>query len=89
MSTLPGDRRELRHWAGVQLPGEAPMTQPNLNEQQSAEHVNLSPYTMRNMRQAGRGPAFARLGGRVIYRRSDLDKWIAEHMVSTQDQQAA
>lgn len=42
------------------------------------ERRPFSENTLRIWRVEGRGPDFHRLGGRVRYRRSDLDKFIAE-----------
>lgn len=42
---------------------------------------NLSPRTLRNWRNRGVGPVYLRIGGRVVYRVSDLDAWLASHAV--------
>ena len=36
------------------------------------------PSTMAHMRSEGRGPAFLKIGGRVLYRGSDLNAWLEE-----------
>ena len=37
----------------------------------------LAPYsTLAHMRSEGRGPAFMKIGGRVLYRGSDLNAWL-------------
>lgn len=33
--------------------------------------------TLANWRSAGKGPAFFKVGGRVMYDDADLDKWLA------------
>ncbi|WP_457160579.1 helix-turn-helix transcriptional regulator [Mycobacteroides abscessus] len=43
----------------------------------AAEYANLSVATLRYYRQMGTGPKSGKLGRRVIYRKSDLDTWIA------------
>ncbi len=44
----------------------------------AAEYLGLSPATLEALRSRGGGPAFAKLGRRVVYRREDLDAWLAE-----------
>lgn len=37
----------------------------------------LAPYsTLAHMRSEGRGPAFLKVGGRVLYRGRDLNEWL-------------
>lgn len=50
-----------------------------LDERQAAYLAGLSPFTMRNMRQSGRGPRHVQLGRRVRYRRLDVELWIEKH----------
>jgi hypothetical protein len=43
------------------------------------EHYLIPPRTAQRWRAEGEGPPFVRLGRRrVIYRRSDVEKWLAE-----------
>lgn len=37
----------------------------------------VSPKTLEAWRVRGNGPAFCKAGRRVLYRRSDLDAWVA------------
>ena len=39
----------------------------------------MSPATLETLRIRGGGPAFVKLGARVVYQREDLDRWLAEH----------
>ncbi|MGC2941962.1 helix-turn-helix transcriptional regulator [Brevibacterium sp. FAM 24638] len=39
--------------------------------------------TLANWRATGTGPPFIRIGGRILYRRVDLDRWAAAHLVET------
>ena len=42
----------------------------------------IAPYsTMAHWRSEGRGPAYIKLGSRVAYRGSDLNRWLAERTV--------
>ena len=45
---------------------------------EAARYIGLSPSTLKRYRVAGGGPVYHRLGGRVRYRRDDLDEWAAE-----------
>ena len=45
----------------------------------AAEYLAVSPATLEALRSRGGGPAFAKLGRRVVYRREDLDAWLADH----------
>jgi hypothetical protein len=41
----------------------------------AADYLGLSPATLETLRTRGGGPAFAKLGRRVVYARKDLDRW--------------
>jgi hypothetical protein len=47
-----------------------------LTEQSAAETLHLSVKTLQAWRVRGFGPAFVRLGGRVLYRASSLQEFI-------------
>lgn len=55
-----------------------------LTPQQAAKYLHLSPRTLETMRTRGGGPPFAKYGdgrsARVVYRRCDLDAWIASRV---------
>ena len=44
----------------------------------AADLLGLKPQTLRKWRVTGGGPPYVRLGGRVAYRRADVDAWIAD-----------
>jgi predicted DNA-binding transcriptional regulator AlpA len=50
-----------------------------LDAQNAAKWVGLSASTLAKLRLTGNGPAYSKLGRRVVYRIDDLDKWIASH----------
>lgn len=53
-----------------------------LTTMEAAAYVRLSPRTLEGYRSRGTGPAYARSGGlRVVYRRADLDAWVASRAV--------
>jgi len=52
-----------------------------LTGKQLAEVLGIKPQTLRVWRWRGDGPPYIRFGGlhgRVIYRATDVDKWLAE-----------
>ena len=46
------------------------------NTKRAADYLGFSPDTLNRMRLTGDGPRYAKLGGRVIYDRSDIDAWV-------------
>jgi hypothetical protein len=53
-----------------------------LGEVGAAERLGLSPATLRKWRCQGRGPRFARLGRRILYRPADLDDFVLRNLVA-------
>ena len=53
----------------------APVMPRYLKTPDAAVHLGLSPRTLEKHRCYGTGPAFRKLGGRVVYAISDLDAW--------------
>ena len=43
-----------------------------------ARLTKTKPQTWRRRRWTGDSPRFVKLGNRVLYRRSDVDRWLAE-----------
>ena len=57
-----------------------------LTTREAAHYLGLSSRTLNRYRVSGDGPVFHRFGGRVRYRRDDLDAWAASRRrVSTVD----
>src|ERR1700720_130221 len=48
-----------------------------LTQQEAAEATRLSQRTLERHRLTGTGPKFVRLGRRVLYRREDVEEWVA------------
>ena len=47
---------------------------------------DISPRTVEKWRLTGRGPKFVRAGGRILYRKSDVDDWLDQQTrLSTSD----
>lgn len=57
-------------------------TRPVFNTKQAAEYLGLSTTTLERMRSDYSIP-FVRLGGRVAYRRKDLDQFVEDRVVSS------
>lgn len=59
-----------------------------LTEKEAAERLRVSPGTLRNWRSGreGRGPRYARIGGRVVYDEADLLAWVNDRKRSGTDQ---
>jgi len=47
----------------------------HLNEEKLARRWAISPRTLQRWRQEGKGPAYLKLGGRVVYRIFDVEAW--------------
>ena len=48
-----------------------------MNTLAAAEYIGVSVATLKRWRGQGEGPAYIRLGERIIkYRQTDLDRWI-------------
>lgn len=54
-----------------------------MNTIEAARYVRLGKPTLERFRLTGEGPRFAKLGGAVRYRRTDLDEWIASRLVAS------
>jgi predicted DNA-binding transcriptional regulator AlpA len=50
-----------------------------LNASAAAEYCGSSASTFAKLRLYGGGPAYLKLGRRVVYDPADLDRWLAEH----------
>lgn len=57
-----------------------------LNQRDAAKHLGVSPSYLANARCRNEGPIYVKLGdgvnGRIRYRRSDLDAWMAARAVT-------
>ena len=45
----------------------------------AARVVGLSPSTLTKLRLSGKGPAYVKLGRRVVYEAGELCRWLEEH----------
>ena len=49
----------------------------NLRSDAAARYLGISTSKLAKWRMSGDGPPFAKLGRRVVYRRADLEAWLA------------
>jgi DNA-binding transcriptional MerR regulator len=49
------------------------MPQTHLTQADLAARLNISPRTLERWRSIGEGPAFLKIGGRVVYRLEDVE----------------
>lgn len=60
---------------------------PNLlSQREAATLLGLSPRTLERYRCTGFGPAYRKLGRRVLYRPDDLDAWTASRIRTSTSQ---
>lgn len=60
-----------------------------LTRDEAAQWLRVDAGTLGNWATRGRGPRFSRLIGRVVYRREDLEEWVAANLVETDGGDAA
>jgi DNA-binding transcriptional MerR regulator len=54
-----------------------------MSTQQVADDTGIPPATLRYWRHADIGPASFTLGRRVVYRRAEVERWVAEQEQAT------
>lgn len=54
-----------------------------LRTKEAAEFLSLSPRTLEKHRTYGTGPAYRKLGGRVVYAVDELEAWAARGAVTS------
>lgn len=54
-----------------------------LKEFQAASYIGISIKLLQKMRYDGEGPNYARIAGRIVYRREDLDKFVEDCLVKS------
>jgi hypothetical protein len=57
---------------------------PDMPTEEAAEYIGSKPNTMKRWRSLKKGPPYFKgLGPRILYRRSDLDRFIASRRIDT------
>lgn len=54
---------------------------PYLSEPAAAAYMNRPRRSLQQMRWKGDGPRFLKLGRNILYRKTDLDEWLAQRAV--------
>ena len=62
------------------LSEEVLMTKEIMKTGEAAEYLGLAESTLEKMRSYGGGPAYAKMGRAVRYRRADLDLYVASRL---------
>ena len=57
------------------MPNE-PVTRKLLNRTDAGDYLCLSPKTLAKWAWAGKGPAYFRAGGRAVYDKAEIDRWL-------------
>lgn len=60
---------------------QATIKSPVLNDTAASAYIGVSRTWLRNNRRSPQAPPFLKIGGRVLYRREDLDGFIAQRVV--------
>ncbi len=58
----------------------------NMRADGAAEYLQISASNLAKMRMRDSpvaGPPFCKVGGCVIYRKTDLDEWLAQHAITS------
>jgi hypothetical protein len=53
----------------------------HLSQIELAERWNIKPHTLENMRWRKVGPPYIKIGGKVMYRREDIEVYERAHLV--------
>lgn len=56
------------------------MTVKHLNQVELSRRWNISPRTLERWRWIGEGPPYLKIGGRVVYRLEDIERFEAEQL---------
>lgn len=52
-------------------------TSENMTTRDAAAYLKVGKATLEQMRARGKGPPYTRAGRRVLYRRAEVDAWLA------------
>ena len=83
MSSGPNNRNSQRSSQEPSAPDSANQLEWLIKEDEAARLLGHSIRTLQNWRVRGGGPRFVKFSARSVrYRRTDLSRWIQEHLVS-------
>ena len=58
----------------------------HLNQIELSLRWNISHRTLERWRWLGEGPSYLKVGGRVVYRLEDIERYEQEHLLGTESQ---
>jgi predicted DNA-binding transcriptional regulator AlpA len=58
------------------------MAEQVINDVAAARFLGLGVQTLRNYRSHRKGPKYIKIGGRIVYRVADLEKFLDEHTIN-------
>ena len=65
------------------------MTEQFLNQARLANRWQISPRTLERWRWKGEGPAFVKIGGRVVYRLEEIEAYEGSRLCASTSQSTA
>jgi predicted site-specific integrase-resolvase len=65
------------------------MTEHFLNQARLADRWQISPRTLERWRWQGEGPAFVKIGGRVVYRLEEIEAYESRRCCASTSQSTA
>ena len=66
-----------------------PIEAPFLSEQQAAQYLRVSVKTLQRWRFDHKGPAYAKLNGKLIRNhQADLDEWMDQQTITHEDKES-
>ena len=63
-------------WVKGVPPNELPRLMPRMTVAELAEFLRVSPYTLQRWRCEGTGPAFEKIGNRILYPTHLVEEWL-------------
>lgn len=59
--------------------------EPLLSPAEAAQLIDFPEATLRYWRRSGTGPAFAKIGRKIVYRESDIRNWVDEQFAASRE----
>ncbi len=56
-----------------------------INENEAAAYLSVAVQTLQKWRSSGGGPPYAKIGRRVVYRLTDLERWLESRLIDGED----